>query len=147
MKQAYKRCVSSLNFDKSYLSTQIAQLDVFYPSSVSETNRKPSVLVFFHGGSFIQGSRGSFSDLVHKNLGAFFASRGVITVVPDAHFPNGVEDIRDALSWVVNHVAANDTNRIFCLAHSAGGVHVLSSMLMPPIFLPKFRYCIMFRHR
>lgn len=118
-------------------------MDVFFPPIVLGTNHKPSILVFFHGGGFVRGSRGSLSDLVYKNLGAFFASRGVLTIVPDyrlvpdAHFPDGAEDICDALLWVVNHISEGDASRIFCLAHSAGGVHVLSMLMSPTSLLKK----------
>jgi len=79
---------------------------------------------------------------VHANLGAFFASRGILTVVadyrlvPSITFPQGSEDVRDALLWVKHNLSEGDTDRIFILAHSAGGVHVSSLLLNPALFSP-----------
>lgn len=103
--------------------------------------------MFFYGGGFARGSRTSSSGLLYNNIGAFFATRGILTViadyrlVPDAHFPNGSEDVRDALLWVIDNVDG-DSTRLFLLGHSAGGVHVMSMLLLPGLFLSSIREAI-----
>ena len=103
-------------------------------------------LVFFYGGGLTRGSRSSPpSHLVYNNLGAFFASKGILTVIPDYRlvpsiiFPQGSEDIRDALGWVAQnlpstHEAERSRNRLFVLAHSAGGMHVSGFLFTPDMF-------------
>lgn len=108
------------------------------------TSIKPPILVFFYGGGFIHGIRTSQpSGLVHNNLGAFFASKGIITAIPDYRlvpsvvFPQGSEDVCDAMSWVVENLSKGDSNRVFILGHSAGGVHVTGMLFIPSLFTPK----------
>lgn len=116
------------------------QLDVYYPPDVPEALTAPPVLVFFYGGGFTRGSRSSGpSYLVHNNLGAFFASRGILTVIPDYRldptikFPEGSEDVKDAVEWVVKNFPASSSNT-FIMGHSAGGVHIAGVLFTPELF-------------
>lgn len=84
---------------------------------------------------------------MYANVGAFFALRGILTVVPDyrltpsVEFPGGSEDVRDALLWVAEHMAVVKPNEdgkgedtstpLYILGHSAGGVHVCGFLLSP----------------
>ena len=98
----------------------------------------------------MRGARSSPpSHLVYNNLGAFFASRGILTVIPDYRlvpsitFPQGSEDIRDALDWVAKNLpstqeAERSPNRLFVLAHSAGGMHVCGFLFTPSMFSGSF---------
>lgn len=143
----FKRLWSDVRTD----ADGIFQLDVYYPpanpsDSTDQISHHPVILVFFYGGGLTHGSRSSPpSHLVYDNLGAFFASRGILTVIPDYRlvplvvFPQGSEDIRDALDWVsTNLVSADadrsDRGRMYVLAHSAGGVHVSGFLLTPSMF-------------
>lgn len=131
----------------AYGHTDRHVLDVYHPPTTPsrDTMRKPPILVFFYGGSFVRGARFGTAppqDLVHANLGAFFASRGILAVVADYRlmpgitFPQGSEDVRDALLWVVQNLPGEgDPQNIFVLAHSAGGVHVASLLLSPTLFV------------
>ena len=129
------------------------------PSSKSFDNSrtKSPVLIFIYGGGLTKGSRAGHSppdDLVHINLGAFFAKRGFVTVIPDYRlvhppqvgdpispksitYPEGSEDVRDAIAWTIDRLQDEwpelkaDPATLFLLAHSAGGVH-LSSLLLTP---------------
>ncbi|KAF8816047.1 alpha/beta-hydrolase [Phlegmacium glaucopus] len=131
-----------------YNTTTACQLDVYYPSSSPESTLKPPILIFFHGGGFTRGARTSPPALVHNNLGAFFALAGILTViadyrlVPDAIFPEGATDGRDAVLWVIEHVSEGDTSRVFVMGHSAGGVHVATMLLLPTLFSPLLRNAI-----
>jgi len=97
----------------------------------------------------IHGSRSSPPQyLVHNNLGAYFASRGVLAViadyrlVPNAVFPQGAEDVRDALLWVTEHVSEGDPTQIYVLGHSAGGIHVANMLLLPHLFQLQLRQAL-----
>ena len=120
------------------------QLDVYYPPDRTDsTTQAAPILVFFYGGGLVTGSRSSPpSNLVYNNLGAYFASRGILTVIPDYRlvpgitYPQGSEDVRDALDWVVQHLASlgdDNSTHVFVLAHSAGGMHV-SGYLLTDLF-------------
>jgi carboxylesterase type B len=55
-------------------------------------------------------------------------------LVPSIVFPEGSEDVRDAMAWVIENLSEGDLNRIFILAHSAGGVHVAGMLFTPSLF-------------
>lgn len=111
---------------------------MYYPGHTDDTKKKPPILIYVYGGGFTTGERlyPPPLDLVHKNVGAFFAARGILTVIPDyrlapeAVYPEPVEDMRDAFRYVLANLAeAGDTSRIFFAPHSAGGSIVLSMLL------------------
>lgn len=106
------------------------------------------MLFFIYGGSFTTGERNLSAKfgLVYACLGAFFARQGIITVIPDYRlvpnvvYPEPVEDIRDAMNWVVanaDEALATPTtprsslqlDKLFILGHSAGAFHTGSLVL------------------
>jgi len=123
-----------------YGTTEYHKLDVYTPPPASSS--RPPILVFLHGGSFTHGARiWPHRDLIHANFGAFFALKGILTIivdyrlVPSVVFPGGSEDVLDALTWVSHNLNdVGDTGRIFILGHSAGGVHVAGLLLNPSIY-------------
>jgi len=132
-----RQSVRSCNILCKPIQTSSNQLDVYYLSP-SEDGKKPPILIYVYGGGFTTGERihAAPLDLVHKNVGAFFAARGILTVIPDyrlapqAAYPDPVEDVRDAFRYVVAKLAdVGDTSRVFFAAHSAGGSFVLSMLL------------------
>jgi len=84
-------------------------------------------------------------NLVYHNLGAFFASRGITTIIPDyrrvnspfggedAVFPSGGEDVSLTLKWLEKFNSSTQRN-VFIMGNSAGGVHI-STFLFAPSFL------------
>jgi len=62
---------------------ELLQLDVYYPPPHEGT--KPPILIFVYGGAFIAGDRvfPAPADLIYKCVGAFYASRGFLTIIPD----------------------------------------------------------------
>lgn len=64
-------------------------------------------------------------------------------LTPEAKFPNGSEDVRDAVAWIVAHAdevtkdsdVKIDIEKVFLLGHSAGASHVVTTFLLPG-FLP-----------
>lgn len=85
--------------------------------------------------------------MAYRALGAFYAHRGFITVIPDyrlvpeVQFPAASEDVRDAVNWIFNSVdiigmpaaPAPDVDAIFVMGHSAGDVHAKVLALYPPL--------------
>ncbi|KXN83258.1 Acetylcholinesterase, partial [Leucoagaricus sp. SymC.cos] len=128
-------------------------LDIYFPPTV-QTEKTP-VVFWIYGGGFITGARvlPPPVETLYPNIGAFFAHQGFITVVADyrlvcppwsAQYPKPVEDIRDAVSWVVAHpkelttstTPNPDVDSIFLFGNSAGGTHlgslVFDTNVIPP---------------
>ncbi|OBZ73150.1 hypothetical protein A0H81_06915 [Grifola frondosa] len=130
-----------------YGSTDRHQLDVYYPPAGSILNKRVPILFFVYGGGFVAGER-SFSppmDLGYGNVAAYFAKRGLVTIIPDyrlvphTKFPGPAEDVRDAIGWVVHnidevmrgHDLQADTKSMFVTGHSAGSCHIMTMLLVP----------------
>ncbi|KAI0631529.1 alpha/beta hydrolase domain-containing protein [Trametes polyzona] len=130
-------------------------LDVYYPSAEAIANGPVPVLFFIYGGGFSTGTR-RFDpplDLGYTNLGAFFAKRGILTVIPDyrlvpeVKFPAPAEDVRDALTWFLANTASVASAAptpsfplptkpaLFVMGHSAGA-HLITSLFLLPSILP-----------
>ncbi|KAG2002533.1 alpha/beta hydrolase domain-containing protein [Coprinopsis cinerea AmutBmut pab1-1] len=121
-----------------YGPTDRHQLDIYYPLEQDRREKSP-VLFFVYGGSFVTGARNlspSFG-LVYACVGSFFARRGIPTVIadyrlaPEFKYPKPVEDVRDAIEWVIKNPEAlaspgspsPDLENIVVMGHSAGATH------------------------
>ncbi|GJJ14200.1 hypothetical protein Clacol_008462 [Clathrus columnatus] len=112
-----------------YGSHTLQQLDIYYPSHV----QKAPIMFFVHGGGFVAGSKNHIG-----NIGAFYAKRGIITVLidyrlaPEVQYPGASEDIRDAVSFVLSSPDVGlteemiDKNQVYIQGQSAGGAHTLN---------------------
>ena len=121
-------CSSKKLTDISYLkneeksTSETSKMNVFVPRK-SNPDQVP-VLVFIHGGNWNSGSKGTY-DLLGQN----FASKGIITVIPDytlspnANYDVMTEQIAEVIKWVKNNIVKfnGDPNQIFITGHSAGG--------------------------
>ncbi|RDL41302.1 uncharacterized protein BP5553_01281 [Venustampulla echinocandica] len=123
---------------ESYGSHPRQALDVYLASDSSKTTTP--ILVFFYGGGFTTGEKitQTIDDgLLYHNLGTFFASHGVTTIIPDyrlvnvaskghdAVFPSGGDDVSLVLKWVAKTFAGEGGKRdVFIMGNSAGGVHI-----------------------
>jgi acetyl esterase/lipase len=106
-------------------------LDVYAPPHTTVTR---PVMVFVHGGGFVRGDKdqgdGLFANVLHE-----FAAHGWLGInveyrlAPQAPWPAGAEDVRDAVQWVHANAAEHggDPQRIFLFAHSAGCAHAASA--------------------
>lgn len=122
--------------DLPYGSAPRQVLDVY--SRPAWAGQARDVLVFFHGGAFIRGSK-SANGAVYDNVAYWFARQGCVALnveyrlAPEAAYPGGAEDVVAAVRWVQQHVAGygGDPARIFLMGHSAGGAHVASALFDP----------------
>lgn len=105
--------------DIAYGANERARLDVYSPDTL---HRRP-VVVFWHGGLWIEGSRSQY-----RFVGAALARAGYVAVLPDyrlypeVKFPGFVQDGASAVRWVHEHIAeyGGDPDAIFLMGHSAG---------------------------
>lgn len=104
-------------------------LDIYRPDSGS----RPLPVVFYvHGGGFRILSKDT-----HWLMGLLFARHGYLVVnvnyrlAPTYPFPAAVEDVCDAWSWTLDHVAAfgGDPQRLVLAGESAGGNLILALTL------------------
>ena len=75
----------------------------------------------------------------YANVGYFFASHGIVTVlanhrlVPHVQYPGGADDMQLAREWIYNNIAkekygAGSVNKVILLGHSSGGAHIASNL-------------------
>jgi Esterase/lipase len=103
-------------------------VDVYFPQQPSDQPRP--VLMFVHGGAFVEGEKDRTEE-IYGNVLWYFARHGVIGVnvefrlAPEHRYPSGTQDIAAAVAWVRRNAAelGADPNRIFLMGHSAGGAH------------------------
>lgn len=55
-------------------------------------------------------------------------------LVPGITFPQGSEDVRDAVEWAIKNISEGDADRVFLFGHSAGGIHLASYLLLPSLY-------------
>jgi acetyl esterase/lipase len=83
------------------------------------------VFLFLHGGGFREGDPALYGYLAEPYLerGSVFGSIGY-RLSPDAHLPDSVRDVEDALNWCHANLAARggDPTRIILAGHSAGAI-------------------------
>jgi acetyl esterase/lipase len=83
------------------------------------------VLVFVHGGGFRGGqpSANAYQGKAALEHGAVFVSMGY-RLIPDARFPDSVDDVELGLRWVREHIGEHGGNasRVFLAGHSAGAM-------------------------
>ncbi|KAH9933966.1 alpha/beta-hydrolase [Epithele typhae] len=136
-----------------YGGTDRHQLDVYYPPSGAGSGSKMPVLFFVYGGGFTSGERKlEPTNLVYTNIGAFFAQRGIMTVIADYRLvgqggkhPETVEDIRDAITWFLANQsivaaagglpASTPLDALVVAGHSAGA-NIAASLYLSPEITP-----------
>lgn len=117
--------------DIAYGDLPRQQLDVYVPtapasaaaSTAASATEGRTVVVFFYGGSWNDGSRKDYAF-----IGDALSSRGYVVVVPDyriypdVRYPEFVKDSAAAVAWTLQHISqyGGDTRRVFVMGHSAG---------------------------
>jgi acetyl esterase len=102
------------------------RLDVF---AAKRSARQP-VVVFVHGGAFVDGHRNRSAE-VYANVLYYFARHGIVGVsieyrlAPLHPYPSGIHDVAAAIAWVKANIAGygGDPARIILVGHSAGAAH------------------------
>ncbi|KIK64243.1 hypothetical protein GYMLUDRAFT_221578 [Collybiopsis luxurians FD-317 M1] len=124
-----------------YGATDRHKLDVYYPEKPASNGKTP-VLFHVYGGGYVSGARPA--DLVYANIGAYFANKGFITVIPEyrllpeAKYPDPIVDVRDAIVWVTENphslshgsITNADINSFFIVGHSVGANNISTMFLL-----------------
>ncbi len=116
--------------DMAYGSHARQVLDAFAPA---QAHGAP-VMVFVHGGAFVRGDKAQ-SPTIYANVAREFAAHGWVALnmeyrlAPEAAWPQGACDVRDALAWTAAHVHrwGGSAGRVFVMAHSAGCAHAATA--------------------
>lgn len=115
--------------DLRYGANERNRLDVFEPQTHAGS---APVLVFVHGGGFVQGDKNAPGSPFYDNVGLWAVRHGMIGVTityrlaPAHQWPSGSDDVGAAVKWVRENIAAHggDASRVFVMGQSAGAVHV-----------------------
>ena len=105
------------------------RLDVFRPATA---RLDLPVVVFVHGGGFVQGDKGDASSPFYNNFGAWAVSAGFIGVTltyrlaPAHPWPAGAADLERAVGWIRQHIGEHGgaPERVVLTGQSAGATHV-----------------------
>lgn len=131
-------CSSKKNTNISYLETtdktksEDPKMNIFVPRKSSATQLP--VLIFVHGGNWNSGRKGTY-DLLGRN----FASKGVITVIPnytlspEANYDEMTRQIVSVIKWTKKNIGQYNGNpsTVYITGHSAGG-HLGALAVMNP---------------
>lgn len=88
------------------------------------------VLVFVHGGAFVDGSKDK-SNEIYANVLRCFNRYGYVGVnleyrlAPDHKYPEATNDLASAMYWINQNIKTygGDPKKIFLMGHSAGAAH------------------------
>ncbi len=100
--------------DLSYGDHERHRLDIYEPAEITE------IIVFVHGGGWETGSKE-----MHRFIGRSWARNDFIVVlpnyrlVPEAHYPDQVQDVVRALAWLQRNYEKSDGS-LYLAGHSAG---------------------------
>lgn len=95
------------------------RLDLFLPADPS----RAALVVFVHGGAFMQGGRKQFDS-----VGRALAREGLAVAVvsyrlyPETNADGATQDVADATAWLITHAAdfGLGARNVFLVGHSAG---------------------------
>ena len=112
--------------DIPYASHERQVLDIFR----TEKTQSAPVLVFLHGGAFVDGSK-SRTPEIYANVLRYFNRHGFVGVnveyrlAPEFKYPSATEDLELAMQWIQKniHLYGGDCRKIFIMGHSAGAAH------------------------
>ena len=116
--------------DARYGPAERNRLDLFVPEGQGAATR--AVLLFVHGGGFVQGDKTTPGSPFYDNVGLLAARHDVIgatmtyRLAPQHPWPAGSDDVSAAVRWLRENVATHggDPQRLFVMGQSAGAAHV-----------------------
>jgi acetyl esterase/lipase len=122
----------------SYGPDERQQMDIHTPV-VRRSERPVPVVVVFHGGGLVAGSRAATA-----NVAEYFASIGYVGVTsgyrlaPAAAWPEGGRDVAAAVTWLRDHAAefGGDPARVFVVGISTGALHAATFVFRPELMPP-----------
>jgi acetyl esterase/lipase len=105
------------------------RIDVF---TSRESSAPRPVVMYVHGGGFVQGDKGAAGAPFFNNFGAWAVREGFTGITltyrlaPAFRWPSGGEDLGLAVEWVRRNAAqyGGDPDRIVLTGQSAGATHV-----------------------
>jgi acetyl esterase/lipase len=114
------------------------QMDI-HTATVRRSERPVPVVVAFHGGGLVGGSRAATS-----NVAEYFASLGYVGVssgyrlAPEHKWPEGGRDVAATVTWLRDHAAeyGGDPERIFVVGISTGAFHAATYVFRPDVLPP-----------
>jgi acetyl esterase/lipase len=115
-----------VHFDQPYAGTDNPKqrLDLYLPKHRSSDKPLP-VIVYFHGGGWIQGDRiGAFPGAIKGVATGDYAVVGAgYRLGTEAHWPAQIYDCKAAIRWIRGHAKDYnlDPNKIAATGNSAGG--------------------------
>lgn len=122
--------VRQVHRDLAYGPHARHRLDIYMPD---ESVGPRPVLLFVHGGAFVNGNL-NVSAEIYSNVLHYFALHGIVGVnieyrlAPEATYPAATLDVAAAVAWVRAHGAnyGINPNAMFLMGHSAGATHAAS---------------------
>ena len=122
----------------AYGSHERQQIDV-HTATVRRSARPTPVVVVFHGGGLIAGSRTNTTTVAD-----YSASIGYVGVnagyrlAPDSTWPEGARDVAAVVSWLHDHVGeyGGSPDQIFLVGISTGSLHTATYLFRPELVPP-----------
>lgn len=123
--------------DIAYGDHPVQKLDIYVPKDADQPQSSYPVLIFFHGGSWKDGSKDMYAF-----VGKTYTEQGYVVVIPDyqkypnVKFPTFVEDGAKATAWVHDNIGTyqGDTQNLFLKGHSSGA-HIAALVLADQNYL------------
>jgi len=100
-----------------------AYLDVYYPSSVKNTDKKLPTVVWVHGGGWISGNKNNVANYLKILAGKGYTTVGInYSIAPEKKYPTPVIQTNQALEYLNNNAGGLhiDNEQIVLAGDSAG---------------------------
>lgn len=117
--------------DCAYGPHERQRLDVYHTGAATDA----PVVLFVHGGGFRMGDKAGGANVARAMAQAGFAGAAMnYRLLPDAHWPEGGEDVVAAVDWLRAHAHRHGGNpaRIVLIGTSAGAVHIATALKLRP---------------
>jgi triacylglycerol lipase len=136
--RVYEPAEIKVSRNVSYGAHERQQMDI-HTATLRRAERPVPVVVVFHGGGLIGGSRANTTSVAD-----YFASIGFVGVNagyrlgPDSRWPEGARDVGAVVTWLRDHAAefGGDPDRIFVAGVSTGALHAATYVFRPELMPP-----------